>query len=113
VLDSISRCARAGPLGGVFALVVCAVLACDFPVGRLRPWIGGEAMWLGFARVHERGLVQHWGIGLGAGITLDVVRLMERGAIYVGPRVDLDVFPHKLVPRTFSASGSLDLGVRL
>jgi hypothetical protein len=84
----------------------------DFPIGRLRPWISADGMWLGIARITEHGLVAHWGLGAAAGLDIDVVRTSERGGLYVGPRVGLDLFPHKLVPRTASPTASLTAGLR-
>lgn len=97
---------------GLAVHVARAGAQIEFPIGRFRPWIAADAMWLGIARVTEPSLVQHWGLGAGLGASFDVVRTTERGAIYLGLGGELDLFPHKLVPRTLSPVASLTLGAR-
>lgn len=84
----------------------------EFALGRFRPSFGADLMWLAIDRFTKGGLVQHWGLGFDLGATIDVVQTTEHQALYVGPRVDLDIFPHKLVPRTLSANGAIALGYR-
>jgi hypothetical protein len=85
----------------------------DFRFGRVRPFIDANLLWLAFARASESGLVQHWGIGLGGGATVDLFRLSTTGAVYLGPRIAADIFPHALIPRTFSPNAALVVGIRL
>lgn len=84
----------------------------ELPLGRVRPSIGMDFLWLGVLRTTELGLVQHWGLGLNAALTVDVIRSDRGSALYVGPRFDGDAFPHKLIPRTLSFNVTCDVGYR-
>jgi hypothetical protein len=87
----------------------------DFVFDRVRLAVGGGFLWFAIERASETGIVQHWGIDLRFGASLDLVRLSDTTAtaIYLGSRLGVDVFPHQLVvPRTFSPVGTLDAGLR-
>ena len=84
----------------------------ELALGRFRASMGFELIWLGLDRVTVPGLVQHWGIGLSAGASIDLIQTSEHQALYLGSRFMFDVFPHTLVPRTVSPAGSLDVGYR-
>jgi hypothetical protein len=86
--------------------------AVTFTFGRVRPSIGFDLMWLGVERHTESDMIQHWGIGVSGGLNVDLLEVAEHQALYVGARIDVDVFPHKLIPRTLSGTGALVVGYR-
>jgi hypothetical protein len=98
---------------GLLAHLVRTGVNVVFPSGALRPSLGADLLWMGVVRATAPGgVVQHWGLGLNAALTVDLATTSEGNALYVGPRLDVDIFPHVLVPRTISLSGSVDVGYR-
>jgi hypothetical protein len=84
----------------------------DFVFGRVRPFIDANLLWLAIERASTADIVSHWGIGLGAGLSVDLVQTSATGALYLAVRTDVDIFPHVLVPRTLSPLGALTAGIR-
>jgi hypothetical protein len=84
-----------------------------YVVGVLSPIVGARLGYLAIERATDGPLIAHWGIGLNAGLSVDVVS-WDGGVLFVRPELDAMLIPHAIIEtRSLLWGGLAGVGIRL
>jgi hypothetical protein len=84
----------------------------NYVFGRFSTVLGARLGYLAIVRATDGPLIQHWGVGVNGGVSVDVFG-WDGGTLFVRPEIDAMVIPHALIEaRSLLWGGVVGCGVR-